>query len=118
MKATLPRRNTLNECLYPHKKATANDSHLCDIVTDYQVNERARTAAEAESRARCKNVQKNRRFGKLVENRCQIYLSRYSSNDIPLLRSNYVNFQSEDNSAEAQHAKRVHLSAQKKATAE
>ena len=71
----------------------------CDIVPDYRTNERARTVAAGLSIISRENVQKNRRFGRLVENRCQTCLSRYISNDIPKLRSNYAHSTSADNTA-------------------
>ena len=57
-------------------------------MTDYQTQNRTRTVAAGLSSASRENVQKNRRFGRLVENRCQTRLSRYFSNDIPRLHSN------------------------------
>ena len=64
-----------------------------------------------------KNVQKNRRFGRLVENRCQTCLSRYFSNDISKLHSDSAHSTSADYTATSPPTDRVHLSAQKKATA-
>ena len=62
-------------------------------------------------------MQKNRRFGRLVENRCQTCLSRYFSNDISKLHSDSAHSTSADYTATSPPTDRVHLSAQKKATA-
>ena len=59
---------------------------------------------------RVENVQENRRFGRLVENRCQTRLSRYFSNDIPKLHSNSAHSTSADNTATPQPTDRVPLS--------
>ena len=80
------------------------------ILTDYRTKEWARTVAAGLSSASRENVQKNRRFGRLIENRCQTRLSRYISNDIPKLRSNYAHSTSADNTATPPPTDRVPLS--------
>jgi hypothetical protein len=86
---------------------------LCDIVPDYRTKEGARTVAAGLSSASRENVQKNRRFGRLVENRCKTCLSRYFSNDIPKLHSNSAHSTSADNTATPPPTDRVPLVAQK-----
>ena len=85
------------------------------ILTDYRTKEWARTVAAGLSSASRENVQKNRRFGRLIENRCQTRLSRYFSNDIPKLRSNSAHSTSADNTATPQPTDRVPLSNENRA---
>ena len=81
------------------KSCRVNSSFSYHIVPDYRTKEGARTVAAGLSSASRENVQKNRRFGRLVENRCQTRLSRYFSNDIPKLHSNSAHSTSADNTA-------------------
>ena len=87
----------------------------CDIVADYRTKEGARTVAAGLSSASRENVQKNRGFGRLVENRCQTRLSRYFSNDIPKLHSNSAHSTSADNTATPPPTDRVPLSNENRA---
>ena len=87
----------------------------CYIVPDYRTKEGARTVSAGLSSASRENVQKNRRFGRLVENRCQTRLSRYFSNDIPKLHSNSAHSTSADNTATPPPTDRVPLSNENRA---
>ena len=95
--------------------SSLNIQLTCPVVADYRTNERTRTVAAGLSSASEESVQKNRRFGRLVENRSQTCLSRYFSNNIPKLHSNYAHSTSADNTATPPPTDRVPLSNEKRA---
>ena len=92
------------------KKATAKCSRSCDIIADYRTRSSGtRTAAAAESRP--KGGCCNRRLSCLMGDVAKIYFQTQSHSKHEYLRSKQQ--PTIDKSAEAQHAERVPLSAQK-----
>ena len=97
--------------LSAQKKRLPTDSRLCDIVPDYRTKEGARTAAEAESRA--KGGCCNRRLSGLMSDVTKIYFQAQSLGKHEDLRSKQQPTQ--DNSAEAPPTDRVPLSNENRA---